>query len=55
VGHSSTTVTELIYRQQIRPVLQAGALVIDQIVNERYTRRDGRIRTGGLLLPKQAR
>ena len=31
VGHSSTAVTELVYRQQIRPVLQAGATVMDQL------------------------
>jgi integrase len=31
VGHKSTTVTELIYRKQIRPVLQGGADVMDRI------------------------
>lgn len=31
VGHSSTAVTELVYRKQIRPVLQAGATVMDRI------------------------
>jgi hypothetical protein len=31
VGHSSTAVTELVYRKQIRPVLQAGAVAMDQI------------------------
>ncbi|MEU7935987.1 tyrosine-type recombinase/integrase [Microbispora bryophytorum] len=31
VGHSSTAVTELGYRQQIRPILQGGAVVMDQI------------------------
>jgi integrase len=31
VGHSSTAVTELVYRKQIRPVLQKGAVVMDQI------------------------
>lgn len=30
VGHSSTAVTELVYRKQIRPVLQAGATVMDR-------------------------
>jgi integrase len=34
VGHSSTAVTELVYRQQIRPVLQSGAVVMDQIFGE---------------------
>ncbi|MGB7796204.1 MAG: site-specific integrase [Pseudonocardiaceae bacterium] len=31
VGHSSTAVTELVYRKQIRPVLQQGATVMDLI------------------------
>lgn len=31
VGHSSTAVTEAVYRKQIRPVLQAGAVVMDRI------------------------
>jgi len=31
VGHSTTAVTELVYRQQIRPVLQSGASVMDRI------------------------
>ena len=31
VGHSSTAVTELVYRKQIRPVLQRGATAMDQI------------------------
>ncbi|NRQ34312.1 site-specific integrase [Nonomuraea sp. NN258] len=31
VGHSSTAVTELVYRKQIRPVLQEGAVVMDRI------------------------
>ncbi len=31
VGHSSTAVTELVYRKQIRPVLQGGAIVMDRI------------------------
>ncbi|HEX6403147.1 MAG TPA: tyrosine-type recombinase/integrase [Pseudonocardiaceae bacterium] len=29
VGHSSTAVTELVYRKQIRPVLQQGATAMD--------------------------
>jgi len=32
VGHSSTAVTELVYRKQIRPVLQAGAVAMDRIL-----------------------
>jgi hypothetical protein len=31
VGHKSTTVTELIYRKQLRPVVQTGAIVMDGI------------------------
>jgi len=31
VGHSGTTVTELVYRKQIRPVLQQGATAMDRI------------------------
>jgi integrase len=29
VGHSSTATTELVYRHQIRPVVQGGAKVMD--------------------------
>jgi integrase len=31
VGHSGTTVTELVYRHQIRPVIQTGATVMDRV------------------------
>jgi hypothetical protein len=31
VGHSGTTVTELVYRHQPRPVIQTGATVMDQL------------------------
>ncbi len=31
VGHKSTAVTELVYRKQIRPVLQSGAVAMDRI------------------------
>jgi hypothetical protein len=31
VGHKSTVVTELVYRKQIRPVVQSGADVMDRI------------------------
>ena len=30
VGHSGTTVTELVYQHQLRPVIQTGATVMDQ-------------------------
>ena len=31
VGHSGTTVTEKVYRHQLRPVLLTGAVVMDKI------------------------
>ena len=31
VGHSSTAVTEEVYRKQIRPVIQTGATVMDKL------------------------
>jgi integrase len=31
VGHSGTTVTEKVYRKQIRPVIQTGAVAMDGI------------------------
>lgn len=31
VGHSSTSVTELVYRHQIRPVIQTGAAAMDNL------------------------
>jgi integrase len=31
VGHSGTSVTELVYRHQIRPVIQTGAVVMDTL------------------------
>lgn len=31
VGHKSTLVTELVYRKQLRPVVQAGAVVMDRL------------------------
>jgi integrase len=34
VGHSSTAVTELVYRKQIRPAMQAGATVMDRIFDD---------------------
>ncbi|WP_242901726.1 hypothetical protein [Actinomadura terrae] len=34
VGHSGTQVTEKVYRQQIRPVIQGGAQAMDLIFPE---------------------
>jgi integrase len=31
VGHSGTTVTELVYRHQLKPVIQSGATVMDRL------------------------
>ncbi|MER6006364.1 tyrosine-type recombinase/integrase [Nonomuraea angiospora] len=31
VGHTNTLVTEMVYRKQIRPVMQEGATVTDEI------------------------
>ncbi len=31
VGHSSTAVTEEVYRKQIRPVIQTGAVAMDKL------------------------
>lgn len=31
VGHSGTSVTELVYRKQIRPVVKDGAMAMDRI------------------------
>jgi delta 1-pyrroline-5-carboxylate dehydrogenase len=34
-GHGGTAVTELVYRHQIRPVIQTGATVMDQLIGHR--------------------
>ncbi len=31
VGHRGTTVTDLVYRHQLRPVIQTGATFMDQL------------------------
>ncbi len=35
VGHSGTSVTELVYRHQLRPVIQTGATVMDRLFGRR--------------------
>ena len=35
VGYSGTTVTELVYRHQIRPVIQTGATIMDGLSGQR--------------------
>jgi integrase len=37
VGHSSTSVTELVYRHQIRPVIQTGAAAMDDLFGGKPT------------------
>jgi integrase len=37
VGHRGTTVTELVYRHQLRPVLQTGATVMDTLFGQHKT------------------
>jgi integrase len=38
VGHSGTSVTERIYRKQIRPVIQTGAVAMDEIFDDGQSR-----------------
>ena len=35
VGHSGTTVTELVYRHQLKPVIQTGATVMDRLFSRK--------------------
>lgn len=39
VGHKGTTVTEVVYRHQLRPVLQTGARVMDSLFTQRNARK----------------
>lgn len=41
VGHSSTAVTEDVYRMQIRPVVQTGAVAMDDIFGQGTPRPEG--------------
>jgi uncharacterized 2Fe-2S/4Fe-4S cluster protein (DUF4445 family) len=41
VGHSGTTVTEAVYRKQIRPVISEGAEVMDRIFAARNPQEPG--------------
>jgi Phage integrase, N-terminal SAM-like domain len=34
LGHRGTSVTEIVYRHQIRPVIQTGATVIDELFGQ---------------------
>jgi hypothetical protein len=42
VGHSGTTVTELVYRHELKPVIQTGATVMDQLFTPRGVARGGK-------------
>ncbi len=42
VGHSGTSVTEAVYRKQIRPVIQTGAVAMDRIFSDRAEPPDDR-------------
>ena len=37
VGHSGTTVTETVYRREIRPALTTGATAMDEILTQKRT------------------
>jgi integrase len=41
VGHSDTTTTETVYRHQIRPVVQGGAEIMDEIFPGESAENDG--------------
>jgi hypothetical protein len=38
VGHSSTSVTETVYRHEIRPVLTKGATAMNRILKDNATK-----------------
>ncbi len=41
VGHRSTVVTEIVYRKQLRPVIQSGATAMDRLFAANKTARGG--------------
>ncbi|MBV9161978.1 MAG: site-specific integrase [Pseudonocardiales bacterium] len=41
VGHSGTSVTELVYRKQIRPVVEDGAVAMDRLLPRKEREGDG--------------
>ena len=41
MGHSGTAVTELVYRHELRPVLESGATVMDSVFPCSAGRKDG--------------
>jgi hypothetical protein len=44
VGHRSTVVTEIVYREQLRPVIQSGATAMDRLFAANKTERGGQFR-----------
>ena len=48
VGHTSTVVTEVVHRKQLRPVIPSGATVTDQLSSSRGNRggKPGRLQDG---------
>ena len=55
VGHSSTSVTELVYRHQIRPVIQSGATIMDRLFGSPADRRAARAVAADNGVESQAR
>jgi integrase len=51
VGHRSTVVTEIVYRRQLRPVIQSGATVMDRLFADAKTHLGGQF--GGQEPPEQ--
>jgi hypothetical protein len=53
VGHS-TSVTELVYRHQIRPVIQSGATIMDRLFGSPADRRAaGAVAADGTKSPRR--
>jgi hypothetical protein len=55
VGHSSTSVTELVYRHQIRPVIQSGVTIMDRLFGSSADRRAANAVARDNLLKDRAR
>jgi hypothetical protein len=54
VGHSSTSMTELVYRHQIRPVIQSGATIMDRLFGSPADRRAAKaVAADGITSPRR--
>jgi integrase len=54
VGPSSTSVTELVYRHQIRPVIQSGAMIMDRLFGSPADRRGAKtVAADGIKSPRR--